>query len=50
MVRSVYILRFIILEDVLVIIMSNMFPCLCVGVLIICVKFLLYTVSHKEWE
>ena len=45
---GVWILRLIILEGELVIIRSKVFPCLCVGTLIIYVKFLLYTILHKE--
>ena len=41
-------LRLMILEGELVRIRSNVFPCLCVGVMIICVRFLLYTALHKE--
>ena len=36
-------LRLMFLESELVKIRSNVFPCLCVGVMIMCVRFLLYT-------
>ena len=41
-------LRLTILVGELVKIRSRVFPCLCVGTLIICVKFFLYTVLHNE--
>ena len=43
-------LRLTILEGELVIIKSRVFPCFCVGALIICARFLLYTVLHNESE